>query len=113
MIGNLKDYFNNRMSLLKLEVIEGVGKGLARNISVVILAVLFFFMYFFLMFGISWYIGKYFLKGDIPLGFVLTGFVHLVLFVIALIFRKNLIEKHVLNFFIHAAFNIKDEEDED
>lgn len=113
MIGNLKDYLNNRISLLKLEVVEGVGKGLARTTSILLLAVFFFFMYFFLMFGVSWYIGKHFLEGDLPFGFIIVGLIHLGFFLIFLIFRKSLIEKHVLNFFINAAFNTKNEEDED
>ncbi len=113
MIGNLKDYFNNRMALLKLEVVEGVGKGLARSTSILLLAVFFFFMYFFLMFGVSWYIGKHFLEGDLPFGFVIVGLVHFGLFIIFLIFRKGLIEKHVLNFFINAAFNKNEDDDED
>ncbi len=113
MIGNLKDYFNNRISLLKLEVVEGVGKGLARTTSILLLAVFFFFMYFFLMFGVAWYIGKHFLEGDLPFGFVIVGLIHLGLFLISLIFRKSLIEKYVLNFFINAAFNTKNEENED
>ncbi len=112
MIGNLKDYLNNRITLLKLEVVEGIGKGLAKITSILILAIFSFFSYFFLTFGVAWYIGKHHLDGDLPLGFIIVGVFHLIILLIVLLFRKILLEKFMLNFFISAAFNSKNNEDD-
>lgn len=113
MIGNLKDYLNNRVSLLKLEVIEGTSKGLAQTTSILLLTVFFLLTYFFLMFGLSWYIGEHFLENNLPLGFIISGLIHLGIALLLLIFRKRLVEKPILNFLIRAAFNTKNKNHED
>jgi len=107
MIKYLKEYLNNRLLLLKFEAIEGLGEILSRIIAILLLAGLFIFMWFFLMLGISFYIAYYFFEGEIALGFIAIGLIHFLLFLVLLIFRKSLIERKILNFFINTIFSVK------
>ncbi len=107
MIKYLKEYLNNRLLLLKFEAIEGLGKVLSRVITLFLLASLFIFMWFFLMIGSSFYIAYYFFEGEIALGFIAIGLIHFLLFLLVIIFRKSLVERNILNFFIHTIFSIK------
>ena len=112
MIEHLKSYTNNRVTLLKIEVIEAVAKGFSKTISILLLSLFFFFTYFFLMFGLAWFIGERYFDNSVAMGFfVISGF-HFLLFTVVLILKGNVIHGLVLNSFITAAFNPKTPNDE-
>ncbi len=105
----ITDYFEARVSLLKINVYEKIAKVTAVLFSSIILALVVFFLMFFLSISGGFYFGS--LLESNALGFLIVFGFYLILLVIVLAFRKKLLEKYIIDKVIQTLFE-KEESNE-
>lgn len=110
MIQKIQEYLNQRLLLLRLEVTEKLSKALAAFIKHCVLLVLFTIFFVFASIALALYIGEIF-DSDV-LGFLTVGGGFLVLFILAFLMRKPLIEKPFVNKIIRILFEKNHEKEE-
>ena len=101
------DYLQNRLQLAKISVYEKVAKIIAVIFSGIILVILFFFTIVFLSLLAGFYFSEYY--GSNFYGFGIVAAVYFIMFLILLLFRKQLLEKFIINAVITILFKEKDE----
>ncbi len=102
------DYLSARIKLIKYEVYEKTAKIAATLFSSIVIAMLTSFLLFFLSIALGFYFGSLF--NSYGTGFlVVTGF-YLILLIPFLFFRKNWIEKIIINRLIEQLTEKEEEE---
>ena len=102
------DYLSARLKLIKYEVYEKTAKIAATLFSSLVIAMLASFLLFFLSITLGFYFGSLF--NSYGTGFlVVTGF-YLILLIPFLFFRKNWIEKIIINRLIEQLTEKEEEE---
>ena len=102
------DYLSARLKLIKYEVYEKTAKIAATLFSSLVIAMLASFLLFFLSITLGFYFGSLFNSNGT--GFlVVTGF-YLILLIPFLFFRKNWIEKIIINRLIEQLTEKEEEE---
>ena len=91
----LKNYAETRSNLIRVTLVENIAKAASTVTSNLILFITFFAFFMFASFALALYIGK--LLGDYYLGFLVIAAFYLILFLLALLFRKSIIEKPVMD----------------
>jgi hypothetical protein len=107
MIDLLKSYIENRIQLLKLElvsVVANVAAGLVSSFLILVIG-----MFILLMFSISlgFYLAQ--LVDNNALGFAIVGGIYLLVFLIYWAFSKDSIAKKVKDQIVKAALDAEEE----
>ncbi len=110
MFNELKTYINNRIKLTKLDILDSVSHMLASGIYALILGVFFLFLLLLGSLALGFILGSYF--DDVGLGFLAITGVHLLVMVLAILFRKR-IKLMLVNFAIDNAMEAISKEEED
>lgn len=103
MIDSVKKYIENRIELLKLELISVLANVSAKLISSFFISLFLVVICMMFSFSIAYFIGHYY--ENTGLGFAAVGGIYFVIFLIYMIFIKKNIESKVKNAIINAAFN--------
>lgn len=109
LVGDLKDYIELKLEILKLDFQEKSAKAISKLVSVLILMLLVFFALFFLLMGLGFYFSQ--LLGSYAKGFALVGLIYFFLTVLFIILKKSWIEPSIENKII-AQFNSANDENE-
>lgn len=113
MIDLLRSYIENRIQLIKLELISVVANMASGLISSFLILVIS--MFILLMFSISLGFWLAQLLDNDALGFAIVGGVYTLIFVIYLVFSKELISKKVKDEIVKSALEadkeLKNDED--
>ncbi len=104
----ITDYLAARIKLLKYEIYEKTAKISASLFSAFVLVMLAFLVLFFLSISVGFYLGSLF--NSYGLGFILVTALYLIVLIPFLLFRKNWIEKIIINRIIEQL--TEKEEDE-
>ena len=99
---HIKDYINNRISLLKIEVAERVSNLLSQFVATIIVSIIFLITIFFISTSIALIIGQ--ALGNYCWGFLIVGVFY---FVLGLIFwkrREKIIRIPIMNAILHQLF---------
>jgi hypothetical protein len=106
----ISEYFDARLSLLKLEAFEKTARVTAALFSSVVVALLAFFLLFFLSLSAGFYLSVVFESN--ALGFLaVTGF-YLLLFALVLFRKKEFLEKFIIDRIIAVLSRKEDEDDQ-
>ncbi len=106
----ISEYFDARLSLLKLEALEKTARVTAALFSSVVVALLAFFLLFFLSLSAGFYLSVVFESN--ALGFLaVTGF-YLILFALVLFRKKEFLEKFIIDRIIAVLSRKEDEDDQ-
>lgn len=96
------DYFDARIQLLKIGVYEKIAKVSSVLFSSIVIVLVCFFMLFFLSISGGFYFGT--LLNNNALGFLIVFGVYLILLLFIIAFRKNLLEKYIVDKVIEMLF---------
>ncbi len=107
LISNIKDYGEERINLIMLNVQEKTAKAIAGTASVLILIILGVFTLAFLSFALAWFIGQ--LLGHTYLGFLIVAGVYLLAAILIWTNRTKWIGFPVMNAFLK---NISDDDED-
>ncbi len=102
------DYFTARIKLLKLDIYEKTAKISATLFSSLVIAMLASLMLFFLSIALGFYFGA--VLGSLGTGFMVVTGLYLLLLIPFILFRKNLIEKFIVNRLIEQLTEKEEEE---
>jgi hypothetical protein len=106
----ISEYFDARLSLLKLEAFEKTARVTAALFSSLVVALLAFFLLFFLSLSAGFYLSIVFESN--ALGFLaVTGF-YLILFALVLFRKKEFLEKFIIDRIIAVLSRKEDEDDQ-
>lgn len=111
MLERLQTYINNRIALIRIEIIEKTSQGFTFLFVAMVLTLLFTLFLFFLSLAAALFVGA--AIGSLGLGFAIVAVFYLLVFLIALIFKHSFIEKPALNFSIKYLFSRHNEDEED
>jgi len=89
------EYVEARIQLIKLDVVEKAAKVTAALFSSLIISLLAFFLLFFLSVSASFYLGE--VMHSNALGFLTVAGFYLIIFAVALVKKKVLFEKIILD----------------
>jgi hypothetical protein len=95
-------YFETKIQLYKIGAYEKIATVISVLFSSIIIALLSFFLIFFLSISGGFFFGEL-LKSN-ALGFLVIFGFYLVLFLVLIIFRKKLLEKHIADKVIEKLF---------
>ncbi len=101
MIDLLKSYIENRVQLLKLELISVVANVAARLVSSFLILVMA--MFILLMFSVSLGFWLAQLLDNDALGFAIVGGIYTLIFIIYLVFSKEAISRIVKDEIVQSA----------
>ena len=101
------EYLHNKLQLAKISAYEKVAKIIAVIFSGIVLVILFFFTIIFMSLLAGFYFSEYY--GSNFYGFGIIAAVYFIAFFILLLFRKQLLEKFIINAVINILFKEKDE----
>ena len=93
-----KEYFHNRISLVKLTLTELISRILASIFAQFILVFILLLFFEFLSIAIGFYIGEK--EHSYFLGFMIVAWFYFLAFVFAVLFRKKILERWLINNFI-------------
>jgi uncharacterized membrane protein YqjE len=103
----IAEYLQNRLQLAKISVYEKIAKIFALVFSGIVLVILFFFTIVFMSLLAGFYFSEYY--GSNFYGFGIVAAAYFILSLILLLFRKQLLEKFIINAVINILFKEKDE----
>lgn len=107
----IEEYVQDRILLLKLEMVEKTSKLVSMLFIGLLLTVLSFFILLFLSFMAGYYFAA--LTGSLYLGFgIVCGF-YLLLLVFIILAGKKLLHKYITNTVIETIFDQTADEDDD
>jgi len=106
LAGHVKEYAEERINLIVLNIHDKVSKVLSGAVSFIVLLVFGIFTILFLSFGAAWWIGQELEKPFI--GFLITGVFYLIVIALIAVNRKKWIGIPVINAFLKR---ISDEQD--
>ena len=97
LVENLSGYVEARVKLIKIEVREEVSKAITRGLIFAVIALLAFLFIVFLSIGGALFLNQYF--ADSYGGFFIVAAFYLLLFIMAIAFRKQIYQKleHIFN----------------
>jgi hypothetical protein len=101
------DYLQNRLELVRLSAFEKMAKIIALLFSGMILTMLLFFSVLFISIMAGFYFSNLF--QNTFYGFAIVAGFYLITFVVLLIYRKQLIEKFIINAVVKVLFEEEDE----
>lgn len=108
----IENYVQNRIELVKLQVIENAAKVGASLFLIVLMAMLGFFMFLFLSFMLAWFFAD--LTGNVFIGLgIMTGI--FIILIVIIILGKKTFERKISDSIINTIFsksNDKDDENE-
>ena len=107
LVSNVKEYAEERMNLIMLNLQEKTAKSIASTASVLIVIVLGIFTLAFLSFALAWFIGQ--MLEQPYLGFLIVGGVYLIAGILLWVNRVRWIGFPVMNAFIKSIAD--DDED--
>ena len=101
------EYIQNKLQLARISAYEKIAKIIAVIFSGIVLVILFFFTIVFMSLLAGFYFSEYY--GSNYYGFGIVAAVYFIAFFILLIFRKQVLEKFIINAVINILFKEKDE----
>ncbi|MEI6507453.1 MAG: hypothetical protein WCO54_03155 [Bacteroidota bacterium] len=101
------EYFKNRLEIARLSVFEKIAKIIAVIFSAIILVFLFFLTILLLSLTGGFYLSNIFENNFYGFGIMAAFF--LFLFILLLLFRKELLDKMIINKVIRILFDDKNE----
>tara|TARA_B100000809_G_scaffold24130_1_gene21082 strand:- start:4154 stop:4498 length:345 start_codon:yes stop_codon:yes gene_type:complete len=107
MIDSVKKYIENRIQLLKLELISVLANLSANLISSFFISLFIVVIGIMFSFSIAYFIGHYY--ENTALGFAAVGGIYTVVFLIYMKFIKKNIENKVKDAIVQAAFKAEKE----
>ncbi len=107
----IEEYVQNRISLLKLQMVEKASRLIAMLFSGLVIALLFFFILLFISIMGGYYFAQ--LTGSLFIGFGIISAFYIIVLLVVIKLRKNVIEKWVINIVIRTFFDKKDDDDDD
>jgi len=107
LVSNVKDYAEERMNLIMLNVQEKTAKAIAGTASVLILIILGIFTLGFLSLALAWFLGK--ILGTAYLGFLIVAGIYLLAAILLWVNRVKWIGFPVMNAFLK---NIADDDED-
>lgn len=102
MIDLLRKYIDNRIQLIKLELISAlanVAAGLISSFLLLGMGLIFLIMF---NFALAFYLGSLF--ENQALGFLIVGFIYVLLFVLYYYFFRNTVDKNVKDKIVKIIF---------
>lgn len=105
----IKDYVNTRMESIKLNAAEKSSAAISFMVAGMVVAGVFFLFIIFLSIALAIGLGEW--TGNIWLGFLIVGFLHLLAGILVWVGRKRIIQLPVMNAFITHLFKDPDEKD--
>lgn len=102
MFEKLKDYISSRVLLLKIEGAERLSNCLSVLFRNIVLVLILFCFLFFVSIAFALWIGE--IYNSIITGFVITSGIYLLIFIIFLIFKKQLLERNIKDEIVRNFF---------
>ncbi len=87
----IEEYVQNRISLLKLQMVEKASRLIAMLFSGLVIALLFFFILLFISIMGGYYFAQ--LTGSLFIGFGIISAFYIIVLLVVIKLRKNVIEK--------------------
>jgi uncharacterized oligopeptide transporter (OPT) family protein len=97
----VKEYFETRLQLLKLQSALVVSRIFTLLIVLIIVGILFLFVLLFLGLSLAWYISE--ISGSKILGFSGAALAFFILMVLVIFLRKYILQNPLIRLFIHAT----------
>ena len=110
MIDSVKKYIENRIQLLKLELISVLANVSANLINSLLISLFLVIICTMFSFSIAYFIGHYF--DNTAIGFAAVGGIAIVVFLIYMRFIKKNIENKVKNAIVKAALKAEKEKND-
>lgn len=101
------EYITNKLEIAKLSAYEKIAKIIALIFSGIVLVFVFFFTIVFLSLLAGFYFSEFY--GSNFYGFGIVAVAYSIVFLILLLFRKQLLEKFIINAVIRILFKEKNE----
>jgi cytochrome c biogenesis protein CcdA len=96
------EYFESKLKLLKIDSYEKIAKISAVFISSILIGIVILFMFFFLNIAGGFFFGE--LLHSNAYGFLAMFGIYFIVFLLLFLFRKNLLEKFIINKIIQKLF---------
>jgi|WetSurMetagenome_2_1015567.scaffolds.fasta_scaffold1619797_1 hypothetical protein len=96
------EYFESKLKLLKIGAYEKLAKITAVLVSSFLVAIVVLFMFFFLNIAGGFFFGE--LLHSNAYGFLVMFGIYFIVFLLLILFRKNLLEKFIINKIIQKLF---------
>jgi len=107
MIDLIKKYVDNRIQLIRLELINTVANVTAGLISSFLILIIGLFILMMFSFSLAYWLATVF-ESD-AIGFAVVGGIYILIFIIYLVFSKDLIDKKVKDQIVKAVFDAEDD----
>jgi len=108
MIDLIKKYIENKIQLVKLELISVSANLAAKMVSSLVVVLLATIILFMFSIALAFGIGQYF-NNNIALGFVIVGGGYLLFFIIYIIFAKDSVGRKVKDYVVKTAMEAQDD----
>jgi len=105
----VQEYVKDRILLLKLEAVEKISRLTATIVSGLLITIFSFFIILFVSIMVGYLIGE--ALHHTYWGFAIVAGIYVFLLVLIVIFRKNLIERPIINAVIDVFFEKKKHND--
>ncbi|MDZ7615006.1 MAG: phage holin family protein [Flavobacteriaceae bacterium] len=102
MIDLLRKYIDNRLQLIKLELISALANVASGLISSFLLMGMAMFILLMFNFALAYYLGSVF--ENQALGFLAVGLIYVILFAIYFLFGRRAIDKNVKDKIVRSIF---------
>ena len=106
----LESYIQNRILLIKLQVVEKISRLAAGMFAGLMIMILSFFVLLFISIMAAYYLAG--LAGSNFIGFGIVAGFYVLLLVLIIVFRKNVIEKRIINMIIEVFFDKNEDKHE-
>jgi len=107
MVDLLKEYIENRLQLIKLELVSVLANLTAGLISSFLILLMSLGILFMFSIALAYWIGQYY--DNIALGFGILGGIYLLIFILYFVFIKNSIDTKVKDKIVRAALAAEEE----
>jgi len=107
MIDLFKKYIDNRLQLIKLELISALANVASGLISSFLLLGMAMFILLMFNFALAYYLGSVF--ENQALGFLMVGLVYVILFAIYFFFGRKTMDKNVKDKIVRTIFTAEEE----
>lgn len=107
MFDLIKKYIDNKIQLVKLELISVSANLASKLISFFVIALFVVIIVILFNFAIALGIGQYF--DNIALGFAIVGGVYLLLFILYYLFGRDKFSMKVKDYVVKTAMGVQDE----
>jgi hypothetical protein len=107
----LDQYVQDRILLLKLQMVEKVSQLIALLFTGLTLALLAFFILLFVSIMAGYYFAN--ITGSLYIGFGIVSLFYIIIFVLIVTLRKKVIEKHIIDAVIKIFMDKSDSDDDD